>query len=194
MTLHKGQTNIGSFKKGRIPWNKDKEWSLSSRDKMRVAKLKNPTRFWTGKERSLADREKMRQARLRNPNRYWLGKTRSPETNRKNREWHIHHPNFKFSNTRPELVVKELLERLNVKYIQQHPIGDIANVDFYLPEVNLVIECDGCYWHGCSDHFPQRSHLQLLDEAKTQSLEQKGYGVLRFWEHELVRMQVSTTK
>jgi hypothetical protein len=35
--------------KGKIPWNKGKKFSIQSRDKMRIAKLKSPVKYWEGK-------------------------------------------------------------------------------------------------------------------------------------------------
>lgn len=59
--------------------------SDETKEKMRKAKLLNPTRFWLGKGRpglnkdrifSEDHKNKLRQAKLANPCRYWLGKTR----------------------------------------------------------------------------------------------------------------------
>src|SRR5690606_8866441 len=62
--------------------------SDETRNKMREAKLKNPSRYWLGKKRpdisemnkgkvfSAEHREKLRQAKLKNPVRYWKGKSR----------------------------------------------------------------------------------------------------------------------
>lgn len=38
------------FKKGQIPWSAINGHSQEAREKMRQAKLKNPTRYWLGKE------------------------------------------------------------------------------------------------------------------------------------------------
>lgn len=46
-----------------------------------------------------------------------------------------------------ELAVKDELEKLNEVYHHQYRI-DRFLVDFYLPQRNLVIECDGAYWHS----------------------------------------------
>jgi hypothetical protein len=43
----------GWFKKGQIPYYLGKKMSLESREKMRLAKLKNPTRYWLGKKRDV---------------------------------------------------------------------------------------------------------------------------------------------
>ena len=65
----------------------------------------------------------------------------------------------------------------------------IAIVDFYLPELNTVIQCDGCYWHGCPVHFPNTTVLQKnkkkRDAKQDFILEAGGLKVHRFWEHEI---------
>lgn len=46
-----------------------------------------------------------------------------------------------------ELQVKSALDELGESYEQQKVIHHFI-VDFYLPSRNLVIECDGSYWHS----------------------------------------------
>lgn len=49
-------------------------------------------------------------------------------------------------------------------------------VDFYLPDRNLVIECDGDYWHS----LPKQ---QRIDKAKDTYLRNRGVAVARIPEH-----------
>jgi endogenous inhibitor of DNA gyrase (YacG/DUF329 family) len=46
-----------------------------------------------------------------------------------------------------ELAVKDELEKCGEVYYHQYRIDKFL-VDFYLPQRNLVIECDGNYWHS----------------------------------------------
>src|SRR5260221_505562 len=46
-----------------------------------------------------------------------------------------------------EVIIASLLTSLEVEYEDQKHIGRYS-VDFYIPSKNLVIECDGTYWHG----------------------------------------------
>lgn len=54
---------------------------------------------------------------------------------------------------------------------------------------------DGCYWHGCPDHYTQPATNRKYwadkiarnierDAETTAYLQQAGWTVLRFWEHE----------
>jgi very-short-patch-repair endonuclease len=56
----------------------------------------------------------------------------------------------KKSNTLPERKMKQYLEEHNIEYIHQYAI-EIKNVlwlfDFYIPELHLLVEIDGEYWH-----------------------------------------------
>ena len=73
--------------------------------------------------------------------------------------------------TRIEIAVAELLRGLEIKFVQQQPIGRYA-VDFFLPHVRLVIECDGTYWHS-------RPGAAEKDRRKDAFLLGAGYPVLR---------------
>jgi len=79
--------------------------------------------------------------------------------------------------------------RLRPRDIQGHP-------DFFFSEVRLAIFVDGCFWHGCPScgHVPQKNRSfwaaklarnRERDSRTTKRLENEGYIVLRFWEHEL---------
>jgi very-short-patch-repair endonuclease len=66
--------------------------------------------------------------------------------------------------------------RLNrCKFRRQHPIGPYIT-DFTCIEAGLVVELDG----GQHADQPQR------DRARTRYLEQRGYRVLRFWNHDVL--------
>lgn len=49
------------------------------------------------------------------------------------------------------------------------------------PQINLVIECDGDYWHK----YPNGTEL---DEKRNIELEHAGYNVLRLWERDIKKM------
>jgi len=51
-------------------------------------------------------------------------------------------------NTKIELKVKEIFEKNNINYVHQYDKIKSYYVDFYLPDINLVFEVDGDYWHA----------------------------------------------
>ena len=64
------------------------------------------------------------------------------------------------------------------KFRRQRPIGPII-VDFYCNEARLVVELDG----ESHNHASQAER----DELRTEWLEDRGYRVLRFWNHVVLR-------
>jgi very-short-patch-repair endonuclease len=62
-----------------------------------------------------------------------------------------------------------------IKFRRQHPVGPFIT-DFCCPEHRLVVELDG------GQHVVQAD----ADQARTAFLMQRGYHVLRFWNHEVI--------
>ena len=55
--------------------------------------------------------------------------------------------------------------------------------DILIPSMNLVIECDGVYWHK----YPIGNNI---DHIRTKELLEKGFKVLRLWEKEINVMNI----
>lgn len=91
----------------------------------------------------------------------------------------------RFVDTSIELIIEKKLKQRNITYVKQRIFYSVARVDFYLPKLNLVIEADGCYWHGCSIHYPELSDRRLKDIERDKKLIERGVKVIRFWEHEI---------
>lgn len=70
-----------------------------------------------------------------------------------------------------ELAMSLILKSLKLKYEYQRVFGRWA-VDFYLPTLNLVVECDGAYWHS-------RPDVKKADVRRNKGLRQMGLRVLR---------------
>ena len=71
---------------------------------------------------------------------------------------------------------KELRDR-NIRYIKQFSYK-LGIADFYIPQFNAIIECDGNYWHN----YPIGTQKDLRN---TMFLVSNGYNVYRFWESEI---------
>jgi very-short-patch-repair endonuclease len=86
------------------------------------------------------------------------------------------------------LMMNKLIEH-NVEFIPQYSLDDIYFVDFYLPNYNIVIECDGDYWHGNPIRFPNPTKQQLYqinhDKIKNGYIFKKKMKLFRFWECDL---------
>lgn len=101
----------------------------------------------------------------------------------------------KYSGTTPEIKIKEILEGLGIKYKFQYPI-EFYCVDFFIPDNNIVIQVDGCYWHGCPTHFSnldnRQRNRQRLDHSCDSFLKNRGYKVLRIWECSISRINIES--
>lgn len=121
-------------------------------------------------------RRKMSISRVGNKNA--LGMKHTEETKRKMREWTIKHNKTMnlHSPSKPERKMKEILEKIETKYIHQKII-EVFTVDFFIPEKMLIIEVDGKYWHN----YPNGTEKDKIRDKKLQEL---GYKIVRFWEGE----------
>mgnify|MGYP001574176391 CR=1 FL=1 len=161
-----------NFIKGHIPWNKNKKGytskPMSEKTKKKVCK------GWFKKGHlPLAD---------------WNGRKHTEESKKKQREAHINNlnPNKIFKNTSIEIKIETELQRRNINYQKQVPLCKIAIVDFYLPEYRIVIQCDGCFYHNCPEHYPDyHTGRKEKDEQQDKVLTFNGFNVFRFWEHEI---------
>ena len=70
-----------------------------------------------------------------------------------------------------EISVAAILDALEEPYTRQTQVG-FWSVDFYIPRLRLVIECDGTYWHGSPKAIKG-------DRRKDGWLFRHGYRVLR---------------
>jgi very-short-patch-repair endonuclease len=79
---------------------------------------------------------------------------------------------YSTSFTYIENVVKDILEKLCINYLHNYKV-DRYFPDFFLPDYNIIIECDGEHWHSSPE-------AKLKDQIKTECFENLGFKVLRF--------------
>ena len=100
-------------------------------------------------------------------------------------------------DTSPEWQVRRLLHRQGLRYRvdQPLPFDKRRRADLTFSRARVVVFIDGCFWHGCSEHFvapkshpeywaPKIAANRARDAETTQRLSDDGWTVLRFWEHE----------
>jgi very-short-patch-repair endonuclease len=101
------------------------------------------------------------------------------------RDWLTRDTSFKRPKWECDLDV--WLTEKDIKFVSNYRIPDTTHPwDFYLVQLNLLIELDGCYWHSCPIHFPDISANE--DEFWTTYATMSGYYVLRIWEHNKYQM------
>ncbi|MGH3086927.1 MAG: very short patch repair endonuclease [Rubrobacteraceae bacterium] len=100
-------------------------------------------------------------------------------------------------DTRPELEVRRLLHAIGLRFRVDMPLpfDRRRRADIAFTKVGLYVFVDGCFWHGCPEHFVQphtrRDFWQTKiaenrrrDEDTTSRLLELGHSVFRVWEHE----------
>lgn len=83
-------------------------------------------------------------------------------------------------DTSIEVKVQNFLKQLKIEFFthQYMNIKHGYQCDILIPSMNMVIECDGDYWHK----YPIGRDI---DHTRTSELLSKGFRVLRLWEHEI---------
>ena len=99
-------------------------------------------------------------------------------------------------DTGPELAVRSLLHRAGLRYRVDWalPFDRRRRADLVFTRVGLYVFIDGCFWHGCPEHFVTpmtRTDFWLTkihgnqrrDHDTDVRLQQLGLTPLRVWEH-----------
>ena len=102
------------------------------------------------------------------------------------------------ADTAPEIKLRKILHQKGLRFFKNRkPIPGIrATADIVFPTAKVCVFVDGCFWHGCPQHFhAPKSNTEWWiekvadnkrrDASKTAQIESLGWRVLRFWEHEL---------
>ena len=99
-------------------------------------------------------------------------------------------------DTRPEMAVRREVHRRGMRYrVDAAPIPTLrrrADLVFAGPRVAVFI--DGCFWHGCPEHFtpPKTNPAYWLEKVRANRardadtddvLRAAGWTVIRRWEH-----------
>lgn len=133
-------------------------------------------------------REKMAFAKLGKPNYSRLGKRHTKEVINKiknARKLQI----LPKKDTLIEVKIQNFLKELNIEFFthQYIYIKHGYQCDIFIPILNLVIECDGDYWHK----YPTGKDI---DYIRTSELIEKGFKVLRLWEYEIKKLNLQGFK
>jgi len=100
-------------------------------------------------------------------------------------------------NKETELALAKLLRVARITGWRRHA-ALLGRPDFTFRKERLVIFVDGCFWHCCPKHsnipannreFWERKLAanKIRDRVVTRILRQRGWRVLRIWEHDLIR-------
>ena len=101
--------------------------------------------------------------------------------------------------TTPERLLRNALYRKGLRFeIDARPVQNLKiTADIVFPVQKACVFIDGCFWHGCLLHFqvPKTNaewwrekieNNKKRDSQQTKVLQNRGWTVLRFWEHEII--------
>lgn len=109
----------------------------------------------------------------------WLNKNK--EQREKEIKKLIEYPKKILHNTSIERKVEKDLQYYNINYVKQKFLFNESRnfvVDFYIPSLKLVIECNGDYWHSLPDRIQRDKDLK-------EYVERSGHKIIFIWEHEI---------
>jgi DNA mismatch endonuclease, patch repair protein len=98
-------------------------------------------------------------------------------------------------NKATELLLVELFRAAGLKGWRRHA-AILGRPDFVFAKERVAVFVDGCFWHGCAKHcrMPASNRKYWLakiernmqrDRTTRKVLREKGWNVVRVWEHEL---------
>lgn len=101
-------------------------------------------------------------------------------------------------DTTPELAVRRRLHAMGLRYrVSVRPVPNLRRTaDIVFTRARIAVFIDGCFWHGCPEHYqaPVRNSDFWLAKRKRNgerdaetdaALSAAGWTPLRFWEHEV---------
>ncbi|MFF8290349.1 very short patch repair endonuclease [Streptomyces sp. NPDC016309] len=99
-------------------------------------------------------------------------------------------------DTKPEQLIRRLVHAQGLRYrVAAKPLPDLRRTaDMVFRPAKVAVFIDGCYWHGCPEHYvPPRTNPGYWsdkvarniarDRDTDRRLQEAGWLVLRFWEH-----------
>lgn len=100
-------------------------------------------------------------------------------------------------DTTPERLIRRLVHAQGLRYrVATRPLSDLRRTaDMVFRPAKVAVFIDGCYWHGCPEHYvPPKTNPgywsdkvarnMARDRDTDERLRTAGWLVLRFWEHE----------
>jgi len=97
-------------------------------------------------------------------------------------------------DTKPELKLRRELWSRGVRYQVRNKLP--GKPDIVFPKQRIAIFVDGCFWHGCPEHFHlPKTRTQFWKEKVEANIQRdhlvegnlkvSGWAVFRFWEHQV---------
>ncbi|MFC9477423.1 MULTISPECIES: very short patch repair endonuclease [Streptomyces] len=100
-------------------------------------------------------------------------------------------------DTKPERLIRRLVHANGLRYrVAARPLPDLRRTaDMVFRPAKVAVFIDGCYWHGCPEHYvspktnpgywsEKVARNVARDRDTDERLSAAGWLVLRFWEHQ----------
>ncbi|GAA2070368.1 hypothetical protein GCM10009801_21020 [Streptomyces albiaxialis] len=100
-------------------------------------------------------------------------------------------------DTKPERLIRQLVHAQGLRYrVASRPLPYLRRTaDMVFRPAKVAVFIDGCYWHGCPEHYVRPKTNSgywsqkvagnvARDRDTDQHLAAAGWTILRFWEHE----------
>jgi len=101
-------------------------------------------------------------------------------------------------DTLAELAIRRALHAGGLRYrVNMRPIPSLRRTaDVVFTRAKVAVFIDGCFWHACPTHYvepkanvdywrPKIERNRARDAETTSHLEEAGWIVMRFWEHQV---------
>lgn len=101
-------------------------------------------------------------------------------------------------DTKPELAVRRRLHAMGLRYrVSVRPVPKLRRTaDIVFTRARVAVFIDGCFWHGCPEHYQapvrngdfwlaKRERNRERDAETDAALIEAGWTPLRFWEHDV---------
>ena len=100
-------------------------------------------------------------------------------------------------DTAPEIALRKALHRRGLRFRVDRPLPDLPRrrADVLFSRAHIAVFVDGCFWHECPEHGTQpMSNVEWWSTKLARNVERdretdahlrdRGWAVLRFWEHD----------
>src|SRR5215218_5512238 len=98
-------------------------------------------------------------------------------------------------DTSAERLLRSVLWNKGLRFRKNFKLP-VGRADLVFQKKKIAVFVDGCFWHGCPDHYVRpRSRSEfwaaklaenvLRDRRQTLKLEESGWMVIRVWEHQV---------
>ena len=109
------------------------------------------------------------------------------------------------NNQSTELELLKVLRSSKISGWRRHSKNIPGTPDFVFPKNRMAVFVDGCFWHGCRQHYKlPKSNRKFWankitrntqrDREVGRKLRKRGWTVVRIWEHQIKNNSVGALK